>query len=217
MGYETPSGQVVLVEDADMDLAFGTGNSGAGITAFIPVASLPPRTAAQASYYVKPAKGAERAYGLLAHAMLNTGRAAVLGIALRQRKSLAVLYPTAQGYLVLERVEWAANVRAPDFEVPQPADLPADQVELMENLIALSPGSFDYASVTDTSAAVLEEVVQRKAEAGLLLGTAKAPGDGAPADLEATLKAGGRRGQGCQAQGRPSPPGPQASSGLSVS
>ena len=188
-GYEMPNGQVVLVEDDDMAATFGTENSGAAITAFIPVASMPPRTAAQSSYYVRPEKGSERAYGLLAHAMLNTGRAAVLDIALRQRKSLAVLYPTAEGYLVLERVDWAANVRAPDFAVPKLADLAAEQVELMENLIALSPGSFDYASVTDTSAQKLEEVVQRKAEAGLVLGKAKVPGDSAPADLTEVLKA----------------------------
>lgn len=188
-GYETANGQVVLVTDSDFELAYGAKNREAKITGFTPLSSVP-RTAAETSYYVEPAKGGEKAYRLLAMALERQGKAAVVSIAVRQREAEALLYPV-NGYLVLERLQWAENVRTPDFAVPS-QDVTDAEVELAESYIALLSGEWDWAQQRDTSAQALADVIQAKAETGQVVGVPaerKAGSVTAPADLEAVLRA----------------------------
>ena len=188
MGYETGSGTTVLVEDADFALAYGEGKDRAAqITAFVPLGSLP-RMAAEASYWVQPDKGGDKAYELLATALLRSGKAAVVSIAVRQRKANAMLYATDDGYLVLERLQWAAAVNAPGFAAPK-TGVTEEQVEQAQNLIGLTTAAFSWDAAQDSSGQRLAEVIQAKIEAGDVTGTPSAPGTGAPANLEDVLRA----------------------------
>jgi DNA end-binding protein Ku len=188
-GYETVSGQVVLVTDADFELAYGAKNREARITGFTPRDSVP-RTAADTSYYVEPGKGGEKAYRLLATALERQGKAAVVSVAIRQREAQALLYPV-NGYLVLERLQWAENLRLPDFAAPSEKVTEAE-IELAENYISLLSGEWNWTAQKDTSAQALADVIQAKAETGQVVGTPaeRKPGSTtAPADLEAVLRA----------------------------
>jgi DNA end-binding protein Ku len=188
-GYDTGSGQVVVLEKEDFDLAYGEKNRAAKILAFIPSGSAP-RTAHETSYYVEPGKSGEKAYALLAEAMTRTGREAVVSIAVRQREALGLLYPQ-DGYLVLERLQWAADVKKPDFTVT--AEVAEKEVDLAENLVTqMSEPSFNWAAHTDTSMEKLSAVIQGKLETGQVLGTPSAPAPGTvtpPQDIMAALAA----------------------------
>jgi DNA end-binding protein Ku len=190
MGYDAGNGTVVLVEDSDFDLAYGEKNRNARIVAFVPAGSLP-RTAHEASYYVEPGKGGEQAYQLLATALRRSGKAAVVSVAVRKREALALLYPTGDGYLVLERLQWASAVKKPDFAAP--SGLVAENgVELAENYISLMTEPFDWTAQADTSAQALADVIRAKAETGQVIGAPAAPLPGTPtdpADLMAALTA----------------------------
>lgn len=186
-GYEMPDGRVVLLELDDFTLAYGQRDKNAKILYFTPLAQVPPRTAHQQSYYVQPGSGGEQAYALLAQAMLRTGKAGVVSFAVSQREVLGVLYPADDGCLVLERLQWAENIRAADFTVPA-----ADQaaVEMAENLIGLQTQDFDWNSYRDPSMAALNTVIQAKISTGQAVGTPVAQAPGAPtqaADLMAVL------------------------------
>lgn len=190
MGYETGDGRVVLVEESDFDLAYGEKNRNAKILAFTPAGALP-RTAHETSYYVQPGAGGERAYELLAAAMRRSGKAGVVSVAIRQREAMALLYATDDGYLVLERLQWAANVKKPDFAAPA-TGITENDIELAENLVGLMSGTFNWPALADTSAQALADVIQAKAETGQVVGTPAAKPAGsvtAPADLEDTLRA----------------------------
>lgn len=186
-GYELADGTVVLLTDDDFAKAFGEKSRTAKITQFVDEDALP-RTAAGASYYVQPGKGGETAYALLNTAMNNTGKAAVVSIAIRQREAYALLY--AQGdYLILERLHWGSDVKLPEFAAPAPV-LDASLVALAENLVNEMSAPFDWRSVPDENEARLAAVVQAKAETGQVTGV-PAPRAAAvpPADLAAALLA----------------------------
>jgi DNA end-binding protein Ku len=186
-GFSTGNGTVVLVEDSDYDLAFGEKNRAAKIITFIPAGSVP-RVAHEATYLVEPGKGGEKAYELLATALARTGKAAVISIAVRKREALALLSPTGDGYLTLERLQWGASIRQPDFEAPRTGVTEAE-IDLAENLVTQLAKPFDWAAQEDGSAKALADVIQAKAEAGQVTGTAQAPGTAAPAGLAELLRA----------------------------
>jgi DNA end-binding protein Ku len=163
-GYETPDGRMVVLEDADFTLAYGEKNRSAQILSFTGANTLP-RTAHRQSYLVEPGKGGEQSYALLAKVLYRQNKAGVVSIALGTRQALALLYATQDGYLTLERLQWAADVKTPDFAAPVSA---ADekQLDIAENYISLLTKPFDWASVTDPSMEALSSVIQSKLAAG---------------------------------------------------
>lgn len=188
-GYIMPDSRVVVLEDADFEEAFGGKSREAKILSFTDAAQVP-RSAAASSYYVQPGKGAEKAYALIAEAMKRAGKTAVVSFAMREREALALLYTDGNGYLVLERLHWAAEVKKPDFEAPGTGLLSETDIALTENLVTEMTGTFDWTGKADESEERLARVIQAKAETGQALGIPAAPGSNeAPGDLEAQLKA----------------------------
>lgn len=166
-GYELDDGRMVILADADFERAFGPKSRDAKILFFTDPAQVP-RTAHDASYYVQPGKGGEKAYALLAEAMSRTGRVAVVSFALRDREALGILYPTANGeYLVLERIQWHADVRQPDFAPPMHAAYPSEaEISQAESLVKALTEEFDWPAYTDQATVKLAEVAAEKAAAG---------------------------------------------------
>jgi DNA end-binding protein Ku len=189
-GYEAPDGRTVVLTDGDFEQAFGGKSRNARILQFTELGSVP-RTAAGTSYYIQPGTGGEQAYALIAKALNDLEKAAVVSIAIRQRESLAVLYPDGSGYLVLERLNWAADVKRPDFAAPA---VPSDTALALAaaELVNTMTKPFDWSSYTDTSAERLAEVVQAKLETGQSVGTPAPRPEGSPTpaqDLTAVLQA----------------------------
>jgi DNA end-binding protein Ku len=186
-GYETGSGQTVLLEKDDFARAYGEKNRHIAIQAFLDASKLP-RTAHDTSYVVEPGKDGERAYALLALVMEETGKSAVVSVAVRQREAFALLY-AVDGYLYLERLHWAADVKKPDFAAPAPK-LDNKEIKLAHDLVEAFTGTFAWEVFEDTTMQKLTEVIQGKIETGQVLGTPQAPHSvTAPQDLAATLAA----------------------------
>jgi DNA end-binding protein Ku len=189
-GYELPDGTVVLLSEDDLRQAFGEKTRAAKILQFTAPDQLP-RTAAGTSYYVQPGTNGDQPYALLAEVMKRTGKVAVVSLAIRKREVLAMLYTTGDGYLILERLNWAADVKKPDFAAPN-VKLTAAELDLGENLVTQLSGPFNWAAHTDTSEERLAEVIQAKAETGQVLGVPAARPENAVtsgADLMAALTA----------------------------
>jgi DNA end-binding protein Ku len=189
-GYELPDGRTVVLTDEDFAKAYGEKSRNAKILQFVAEDALP-RTAAGTSYYVQPGAGGEKAYALLARTMSDTGTAAVVSVAIRQRESLALLYANGDGYLILERLNWAADVKRPDFAAPD-VNLSEAELDLAENLVTQMSGPFDWSSFRDESTEKLEKIVRAKAHLGQAVGTPATRPEGSPTasqDLEAALRA----------------------------
>lgn len=187
-GYELANGEIVVLSDEDFEAAYGEKSRNAKLLAFTTPDSVP-RTAAGPSYYVQPGEGSDQAYALLAEVLKRTGKVAVVSIAIGTRESLGVLYTPGDGYLVLEKLHWAADVRKPGFEAPAAPDAKS-MLDLAEALVTEMTGTFNWEAFKDESEIRLNEMVQAKIGRGEAVGTPAPPSSNpAPPDLAQALKA----------------------------
>ena len=187
-GYEMPNGQIVKLEKTDFATAYGDKTHNARIVAFTTRDGIP-RTASEKSYLVEPGKGGEVAYELLSEVLRRTGKVAVVSVAISDREALALLYTAGDGYLLLERLNWAAEVKAPDFAAPK-TGITEEQIALAETLVGQMTKEFDWSAQADSSRAALEAVVAGKIENGEAVGVPSAATSvTAPANLTDILRA----------------------------
>jgi DNA end-binding protein Ku len=162
-GYEAGDGSVVLLGKDDIKAAYGDADKVAKILMFTHIDRVP-RAAAAKSYLIKPNVGGERTYSLLVAAMQQAAKVAVLQYYMRDQLNLAMIY-VKDGYLVLEQLRWAEDVRKPDFVVPT-SDWAAAEVKQAVELIDALTDDFDYESHKDEGRTRLGEVVQNKIKGG---------------------------------------------------
>ncbi|HEY1700776.1 MAG TPA: Ku protein [Trebonia sp.] len=187
-GYDTGTGQTVILEKEDFARAYGEKDKQVKVEMFTDASGLP-RTAHETSYYVEPGESGKRAYAMLAQAMLRAGKAAVVSFAVRQREATGVLYATGEGYLVLERLQWAADVRRPDFTVPVP-EFTSAETAMMDTFVETFTRPLEWEKYTDQSRENLAAVIQAKLETGQALGTPAVPSAVTPPqDIMAVLTA----------------------------
>jgi len=189
-GYEAGNGEIVIVGPAEYEEAYGEKVRDIEVVTFTDADALP-RAAHDATYYVQPEQNSRKPYALLAQGLLDTGKVAVVRFALRERESLGLLSATEEGYLVLERVRYAAGLLRPDFKAPQ-LDVRASVAELslMEQLIAEKSARFDWDAEADQSQERLQAVIDRKVKGLKTVGKPKEKAAGSPpVDLAEALKA----------------------------
>lgn len=162
-GAETADGSVVLLEDKDLEQAFGEKSRNAKILMFTDPANIP-RIAAGKAYVVQPDIGGEKTYALLAGALARTNKVAVVQIALRQRERLGLIYAD-EGYLYMESLEWVDDVRKPDFEAPD-TEVTDAEAAMADQLVEQMSSNFDFSAYHDESKLRLAELVAAKAEVG---------------------------------------------------
>lgn len=186
-GYQTPNGQTVLLTKDDFEKAYGGASRQAKILMFADPGPLP-RAAHESSYYLQPGDHGERSYQMLAEALTRAGKAAVVEFTLRDRKSLGLLYPDGNGYLVLERLNWAADLHTPEFAAPRPGISETDAA-LADQMIAMWSGEFRWEDYEDTGAKALADLVAGRIETGQVAGTPETPHSAVPMGLAEMLTA----------------------------
>jgi DNA end-binding protein Ku len=185
-GYPAADGTVVLLTKDDFDQMYGERSKVLEIRQFIDVSGLPP-AAHESTYVIKPEAAGAKAYALLAYALRESGKAAEVSVMIASREATGYLRADSEGYIWLERLEYEANVRKPDFAAPNPV-LTAAEMKMADNLVKEMSGAFDWASHTDKTMERLQEVIAAKLAAGQVTGTPAAPL--APVlDLTAALQA----------------------------
>ncbi|MDQ1687999.1 MAG: end-binding protein Ku, partial [Frankiaceae bacterium] len=112
-GWETSSGEVVVLTDEDFaDLPLSSSRS-VEVLQFVPLEQVDPIYFAK-SYYLEPEANAVKPYVLLRDALAESGKVALVKVALRNRESLATMR-VREGVFVLETMLWPDEVRTPDF------------------------------------------------------------------------------------------------------
>jgi DNA end-binding protein Ku len=176
-GYDRADGSVVFLTDDDFTEAFGPASKVAEILLFTSAHTIPD-IAKSTAYYVKAGTGGEKAYALLARTLTKTGTVAVVRYGLRQRKRLGALSATTDGYLILEQLEWATDIREPGFAPPDVA-LSDAEVELATTLVSALTKDFDFTAMHDDSQEKLDAMITARIESGQV----SAPTATAAADL----------------------------------
>ena len=103
-GYELSSGETVVLTDADFkDLPLTTSRA-IDVLQFVPLEQVDP-IYFEKSYYLEPDKAGTKPYVLLRQALEDSGKVAIVKVALRNRESLATLR-VRDGVFVMETMLW---------------------------------------------------------------------------------------------------------------
>ena len=144
-------------------------------------------------YYLGPAKGAEKAYSLLARAMQESGKVAIARFVFRNKEHLAALRP-GEGVLTLTTMRFADEVVPPsELEDALPREeqkVAKKEVEMAERLIESLSAEFDPTAYRDEYREQLLALIERKAKGKEVLETpeTEAPKPTAAPDLMSALE-----------------------------
>ncbi|GAC1328037.1 MAG: Ku protein [Mycobacteriales bacterium] len=188
-GYELPTGETVVLTDEDFaDLPLTTSRA-IDVLQFVPLEQVDPIYFAK-SYYLEPDKTGTKPYVLLREALEQSGKVALVKVALRQRESLATLR-VRDGVFVLETMIWPDEVREPDFGfLDDDIEVRPQELQMAGSLIETLSGDFEPTQYTDGYREALEALIEAKVEGRELVAPAEASaGAGTVVDLMAALRA----------------------------
>jgi DNA end-binding protein Ku len=201
-GYELPSGEVVVLTDDDFaDLPLSTSRA-IDVLEFVPLEQVDPIYFAK-SYYLEPDASGAKPYVLLREALEDSGRVALVKVALRQRESLATLR-VRDGVFVLEMMLWPDEIREPAFGfLDDDIDVRPQELQMAQSLIATMAGDFQPEQYSDNYREALQALIEAKVAGREVVAPAETTADtGTVVDLMAALRASveaARQGRGEQA------------------
>lgn len=160
-GFELPTGEVVVLTDDDFaDLPLPTSKT-VEVLQFVPLSDVDPIYFTR-SYYLEPEGTGAKPYMLLREALEQSGKVAVVKVALRQRESLACLR-VRDGVLVLEMMLWPDEVRMPEFAfLDDEMSVRSQEVQMAQSLIDAMSGDFDPSQYADEYREALESLIEAK-------------------------------------------------------
>lgn len=160
-GYEYENGKYVIFSADEVRALESSGPKGCTeIQQFVPIESVD-LVHVEKAYYIKPDKGGDKAFKLLANAMLNKGRAAIGQWTNRGRDHLVVIRPY-KGGLILHTLFYQNEVRDYDDNC---AILPISDIEndLAGKLIdSLAVAAFNPAQYHDGFTQRVMAAVEKK-------------------------------------------------------
>ena len=203
-GYELSSGETVVLTDDDFkDLPLATSRA-IDVLQFVPLEQVDP-IYFEKSYYLEPDKAGVKPYALLRDALEESGKVAVVKVALRNRESLATLR-VRDGVFVLETMLWPDEVRTPDFGfLDESVEVRPQELAMAGSLIDTLSGDFDPTQYKDTYREALQQVIEAKVAGQEVVQPEEAqPTSGTVVDLMAALRASveaAKKGRGDTASG----------------
>jgi DNA end-binding protein Ku len=188
-GYQLPNGETVVLTDEDFaDLPLPSTRV-VDVLQFVPVDEIDPIYFAK-SYYLEPEKNATKPYVLLRDALLDSGMAGLVKVAIRNREQLATLR-VREGVIVMETMIWPDEVREPSFAfLDEDVDVRPQERQMAESLVASMAGDFEPEQYTDDYRAALQEVIDAKVEGREVIEPDEVqPSSGTVVDLMSALRA----------------------------
>lgn len=187
-GYEVSKGRYAVVEAEELDEVqkeLGEGERTIEILQFVEATALDPLLF-EKPYYVTPAKGGAKAYGVLRRALDDTGKVGIARFYLRTRPLLAALVPSS-GILSLEVMRSAAELRDPrKLAVKELAAKPAE-AKMAATLIEQMTEKWDPAAHPNVYRKAVEKLIAGKPKFDVGEGAAAQPA-GKVVDLMQALK-----------------------------
>jgi DNA end-binding protein Ku len=190
-GYELPDGDMVVLTDDDLAELPLTSSREIDVLSFVPLEQVDPIYFAK-SYYLEPESKATKAYVLLRDALEESGRVAIVKVALRRREALATLR-VREGVVTLETMLWPDEIRTPDFGfLNETVEVRPQELAMAHSLIESLTGDFDPSQFTDEYRAAVDSVIEAKIEGRDVVPAPDTADTGTPGkvvDLVAALQA----------------------------
>ncbi|MCA1825149.1 MAG: Ku protein, partial [Frankia sp.] len=188
-GYEMSNGEVVILTDDDFEQLPLVTSRMIDVVQFVPLEQVDPILFAK-SYYLEPEKTGTKPYVLLRKALEESGKVAVVKLALRTRESLATLR-VRDGVFVLETMLWPDEVRRADFGfLDDDIDVRPAELRMANSLIDSLTGDFEPTEFTDAYREALEELIDAKVAGREVVQPTETTADAGPVvDLMSALRA----------------------------
>lgn len=160
-GYETADGRLAILEAEDFaNLPLASGRT-VDVVQFVDAADIDP-TYLERAYFLEAEPAGIKPYVLLREALRESGKAAVVKVALRSRESLALIRAVGD-LLVLHTMLWPDELRDGSFAAPSAEVRVTDaEVAMARMFIEQLSGEFDPSQFADSYREALEAVVQAK-------------------------------------------------------
>ncbi|MFD2421323.1 non-homologous end joining protein Ku [Amycolatopsis pigmentata] len=162
-GYTLPGGDVVVLTDDELAaLPLPTAQS-MEVLGFAPPGQIDPVYFIK-SYYLEPEVSATKPYVLLAEALQQAGRVAIVKVTIRQREMLGALRVRDQ-VIMLDTLHWPTEIRRPDFPfLHEDVDIRLTHLRAAANLIENLSNDFEPATYSDSYSAALAALIEAKVE-----------------------------------------------------
>lgn len=187
-GYEFAKGQYVVLTAEELKALDAVATNTIALEEFVPATAVDP-TFIEKTYYLGPDKGGEKAYRLLAEAMIETGLVGIASYSARGKQYIVQVRPYKNG-LICHQLRYAEEVKA-WTEVPMP-DLPevkANELGLAKQIIQqISADSFAPEKYRDEVKSKVLALIQQKVDGQEITAAPEAPA-GKVIDLMEALKA----------------------------
>lgn len=162
-GYEIERGRFVVVTEDDFKTAAVEKSKSIEILDFVDARDIDGRFF-DTPYWLRPSKGAESIYALLARALKETGRAGIAKYVMRNRQHLTAVQEL-KGGLCLTTLRFAEDLVEPAFiEELKPARADAREVKLALQLIEGLSREWDPSRYKDDYTANLLRVIEAKSK-----------------------------------------------------
>lgn len=185
-GYEVARNQYVTVGREELEELAPERTRSIDVEQFVDATAIDP-IYYDASYYVVPDRGQERAFGLLVEAMEQTRRIAICWFTLRRKRYLAALRP--HGRVMVLATMFHADEILPIGEEPSlPRDLRKNEREMAALLIKTLSGPFEPERYPDEYRKRLTALIEGRAASAVPASPEVLTGSSVP-DLMAALRA----------------------------
>jgi DNA end-binding protein Ku len=190
-GFELTKDRYVVITPDELETLDPEKSRSIDIEDFVDLADIDP-VYYDHPYILVPAKGAEKAYGLLLNAMEAAGKVAIARVVLRSKEQLVAIRP-AEDLLMMETMIFHDEViDSSDIDdLPEAKTLKASDRELKmaQQLIDSLSSEFDPTRYKDEYREKVLELVERKAQGEEIAAQPEAPAPAKVPDLMAALEA----------------------------
>ena len=164
-GYETEDGEMVVITDDDLKNLPNQSSKEIAVEKFVPADQIDPMLLDR-SYYLEPEKGAAKAYALLRDALEASDRMALVAVAIRNRKNMAVLR-VREGIIILQTMIWADEIRSSDFaNLGDVGSATERELSMATMLVDSLSGDWDPEEFQDDYAEAVQVMVETKLTGG---------------------------------------------------
>lgn len=176
--YESDTGQTVVITDEDIATLPEERSHEIEVLEFVPASEIDPLMYDR-SYYLEPDGKSVKSYVLLAKALSETDRVAIVHFALRNKTRLAALRVkdfSKRNVMVVHTLLWPDEIRDPDFPSLDTGDQvrPAE-LKMAGQVVESMAADFRPEEFTDTYQEQLRELVEAKLTGGEAFTTPEAP------------------------------------------
>jgi DNA end-binding protein Ku len=176
--YESEDGQTVVITDEDIATLPEERSHEINVLEFVPASDIDPLMYDK-SYFLEPDGKSSKSYVLLAKALSETDRVAIVHFALRNKTRLAALRVkdfSKRNVMIVHTLLWPDEIRDPDFpSLDADVEVRAPELKMAGQVVESMADDFHPEQYTDTYQEQLQELVEAKLAGGQAFTTAEAP------------------------------------------